>query len=70
MRRFVIELGSKLRPTDDGLEAQLNAACSFTIRLDLQDVDYVIALALQLGECASMAWIGKTLDLSKVYKHS
>ena len=59
------ELGSKLRPSDDGLEA-----CSFTIRLDLQDADYVIALALQLGERASMAWIGKTLDLSKAYKHS
>ena len=26
MRRFVIEQGSKLRPIDDGLEAQLNSA--------------------------------------------
>ena len=42
MRRFVIEQGSKLRPIDDGLEAQLNAAYSSTIRLDLQDADYVM----------------------------
>ena len=68
MRRFVKEQGSKLRPIDDGLEAQLNAAYSSTIRPDLQDADYVIALALQLGECASMALVGKTLDLSKAYK--
>ena len=39
-----------------------------SIRLDLQDADYVIALALQLGRCASMLWVGKTLDLSKAYK--
>ena len=68
MRRFVIEQGSKLRPIDDGPEAQLNAAYSSTIRLDLQDADYVIALALQLREYASMAWVGKTLDLSKACK--
>jgi hypothetical protein len=35
MRRFVIEQGSKLRPIDDGLEAQLNSAYTSTIRLDL-----------------------------------
>ena len=68
MRRFVIEQGAKLRPIDDGLEAQLNAAYSSTIRLDLQDADYVIALALKLGEHASLGWVGKTLDLSKAYK--
>ena len=33
MRQFVIQQGSKLRPIDDGLEAQLNAAYTSTIRL-------------------------------------
>ena len=68
MRRFVIEQGAKLRPIDDGLEAQLNAAYSSTIRLDLQDADYVIALALHLGKHPGKKWLGKTLDLSKAYK--
>lgn len=30
MRRFVIQQGQKLRPIDDGLEAQLNAAYTST----------------------------------------
>ena len=68
MRRFVIEQGAKLRPIDDGLEAQLNAAFSSTIRLDLQDADYVIASALHLGRYPDMQWLGKILDLSKAYK--
>ena len=33
MRQFVIQQDSKLRPIDDGLEAQLNAAYTSTIRL-------------------------------------
>ena len=68
MRRFVIEQGAKLRPIDDGLEAQLNSAFSSTIRLDLQDADYVISLALALGDSKDLEWVGKTLDLSKAYK--
>ena len=68
VRRFVIEQGSKLRPIDDGLEAQLNSAYTSTIRLDLQDADYVIALTLELGKRAGLNWVGKTLDLSKAYK--
>ena len=68
MRRFVIEQGAKLRPIDDGLEAQLNSAYTSTIRLDLQDADYVVAQALALGESKELEWVGKTLDLSKAYK--
>jgi len=68
MRRFVIEQGAKLRPIDDGLEAQLNSAYTSTIRLDLQDADYVTALALELGKTPELNWMGKTLDLSKAYK--
>ena len=68
MRRFVIEQGAKLRPIDDGLEAQLNSASTSTIRLDLQDADYVIALTLELGKTRGLDWVGKTLDLSKAYK--
>ena len=68
MRRFVIEQEAKLRPIDDGLEAQLNSAYTSTIRLDLQDADYVIALTLELGKTKGLDWVGKTLGLSKAYK--
>ena len=68
VRRFVIEQGAKLRPIDDGLEAQLNSAYTSTIRLDLQDADYVIALTLELGKTRGLNRVGKTLDLSKAYK--
>ena len=68
MRRFVIEQGSKVRPIDDWLEAQLNAAYTSTIRLDLQDADYVVALTLELGKTRDLCWVGKTLDMSKAYK--
>ena len=68
MRRFVIEQGSKLRRIDDGLEAQLNSTYTSTIRLDLQDADYVVALTLELGKSHELDWWGKTLDLSKAYK--
>ena len=68
MRRFVIEQGSKLRPIHDVLEAQLNAAYTSTIGLDLQDADYLVALMLELGKTGDLCWVGKTLDLSKAYK--
>ena len=64
MRQFVIQQGSKLRPIDDGLEAQLNAAYTSTIRLDLQDADCVVSLTLELGKTGDLRWVGKTLDLS------
>ena len=63
-----MEQGAKLRLIDDGLEAQLNSAFTSTIRLDLQDADYVIALAMLLGESSNLEWMGKTLDLAKAYK--
>ena len=66
--RFVLEQGSKLRPIDDGLEAQLNSAYTSTIWLDLQDADDVVALTLELGKRKEFDWVGKTLDLSKAYK--
>eukprot|EP00435_Cladocopium_sp_Y103_P022564 s4461_g5.t1 len=68
IRRFVIQQGQKLRPIDDGLEAQINAAYTSTIRLDLQDADYVIAMVLELSKWPGLEWCGKTLDLSKAYK--
>ena len=68
MRRFVIQQGKKLRPIDDGLEAQVNSAYSSTIDLELQDIDYVTTLAIQLGKHGKYRWKGKCLDLSKAYK--
>lgn len=68
MRRFVIQQGSKLRPIDDGLEAQLNSAYTPAIRLDLQDADYVMAVTFELGKSGNFKWVGKMLDLSKAYK--
>lgn len=65
MRRFVIEQGSKLRPIDDGLEAQLNSAYSSTIRLDLQDADYVVALTLELGRTKSLLVLARRLTCQK-----
>ena len=59
VRRFIIEQGTKLQPIDDGLEAQLNSAYTSTIRLDLQDADYVIALTLELGKRTGLNWVGK-----------
>lgn len=67
MRRFVIEQASKLRPIDDGLEAQLNAAYTSPSRLDLQDADYVVVLTPELGKTGDLCWVGKTLDLAKAY---
>lgn len=68
MRRFVIQQGEKLRPIDDGAEAQINAGYTSTIRLDLQDADYIAALALKLGSYEQVEWKGKCLDLTKAYK--
>ena len=78
VRRFVLVQGKekKLRPIDDCLEAQLNSAYTSTIRLELQDSDYLANMALRLadkmkvrGERARCRpWGGKCLDLSKAYK--
>ena len=40
----------KLRPIDDALERQLNSAYSTTIHLQLQDTDFVTALALEISK--------------------
>lgn len=78
IRRFVLVQGAemKLRPIDDCLESQLNAAYSSTSYLKLQDLDYITGLALRVAEASSQgeqvhgsgAWVGKCLDLSKAYK--
>ncbi|CAE7362763.1 exgA [Symbiodinium sp. KB8] len=78
IRRFVLvqDEGNKLRPIDDALEGQLNAACCTSIQLELQDADYVTSQALfvakRLAETRGVRvrgpWRGKCLDLSKAYK--
>ena len=78
VRRFVLVQAKekKLRPIDDCLEAQLNSAYTSTIRLELQDSDYLASMALRLAEkmrqkgrhAVGRPWGGKCLDLSKAYK--
>ena len=78
VRRSVLVQGKekKLRPIDDCLEAQLNSAYTSTIRLELQDSDYLANMALRVAERVREAgqeardrpWGGKCLDLSKAYK--
>ena len=52
VRRFVLvqDGGRKVRSIDDCLEAQLNAAFSATIALQLHDSDYIASLALFIAE--------------------
>ena len=73
VRRFLLRQGEKLRPIDDGHEAQLNDAFGSSIRLRLQDSNYFAAMAMavaklqrELGVC--IPWKAKCLDLSKAYK--
>ena len=80
IRRFILVQGAelKLRPIDDGLEAQINAAYTSLIKLEMQDSDYIASLAKKIGElerlraerlgCKPRPWKGKTLDLTKAYK--
>lgn len=78
IRRFVLVQGAelKLRPLDDCLESQLNSAYTSNSYLKLQDVDYIMGLAMQLAFASSSgkqahgsgAWLGKCLDLSKAYR--
>ena len=44
----------------------MNSAYSTTIHLQLQDTDFVTALALEISK--RVRWVGKWLDLSKAYK--
>ena len=82
VRRFVIaqEGGRKLRPIDNCLESQLNEAYTSTIKLELQDVDYVAATATEIAKVLTgrsercnkkprnSDWVGKCYDLTKAYK--
>ena len=75
--RFVLYQGEarKVRVIDDAKASSLNAAYTSTVKLELQDVDYISAMACQLMDAASRSrhvktqhWLGKTFDLSKAYK--
>ena len=78
IRRFVLVQGAelKLRPIDDALEGQLNMGYTAVSYLKLQDIDYVVGMAMHLAEAitaglqkfGSGRWQGKCLDLSKAYK--
>ena len=78
IRRFVLlqDGGKKIRPIDDALEGQLNAACCTSVQLELQDADYVTAqslfIARRVAETKKLQtpgpWRGKCLDLTKAYK--
>ena len=83
VRRFVLIQGAemKLGPIYDCLEARLNQACTVPSYLKLQDIDYIVGLALGIAERlasganhpAKESWLGKCLDLScldwgKAYK--
>ncbi len=53
----------------------MNSAYTSTVKLELQDVDYISAMACYLMDAASKSchvkrqlWLGKTFDLSKAYK--
>ena len=74
--RFVLFQGAnnKVRVIDDAKQGSVNAACSSTVKLQLQDFDYAAAMVIQImRELASLddnmsGWYGKTFDLSKAYK--
>lgn len=73
--RFVLFQGStgKVRIIDDAKRSCVNEAYSSTIKLQLQDVDYVAAMVTEATKVAASAgmqcdWMGKTFDLSKAYK--
>ena len=74
--RFVLFQGSnnKVRVIDDAKQGSVNAAYSFTIKLQLQDVDYAAAMVVEIMRASSqldaqsLEWMGKTFDLSKAYK--
>ena len=74
--RFVLFQGAanKVRVIDDAKQSAVNSAYSSTVKLQLQDVDYVAAMTLETMRQASQkdlpleSWLGKTFDLSKAYK--
>lgn len=63
---------NKVRVIDDAKQSAVNAAYTSTIKLRLQDVDYVAAMCIALFTQAKKAgvdpahgWVGRTFDLSK-----
>ena len=74
--RFVLFQGAanKVRVIDDAKQSAVNAAYSSTVKLQLQDVDYVAAMTMETMKQAAQrdlpleSWLGKTFDLSKAYK--
>ena len=73
IRRFGLQQSSKIRPIDNASDAQLNDSFGPSMRLVLQDCDYLAAMAIlvarKMKEMGSaVPWVGKTLDLSKAYK--
>ena len=75
--RFVLYQGEarKVRVIDDAKASSLNAAYTSTVKLELQDVDYIAAMVFQLMTASTASphlsrqtWLGKTFDLSKAYK--
>ena len=75
--RFVVYQGEarKVRVIDDAKASSLNAAYTSTVKLELQDVDYISAMVCQLmreAHCSphvkGQTWLGKAFDLSKAYK--
>ena len=74
--RFVLYQGDsrKVRVIDDAKISSLNAAYSSTIKLQLQDGDYVTSMlsyamrSQGTSNSQGVNWKGKTFDLSKAYK--
>ena len=74
--RFVLFQGAnnKVRVIDDAKQGLVNAACSSTLKLQLQDVDYAAAMVVEVMRQSAdklepgLKWLGKTFDLSKAYK--
>ena len=73
--RFVLFQGSsrKVRIIDDAKKSCVNEAFSSTVKLQLQDVDYVASMITCMAKEAASRGIsldlkGKTFDLSKAYK--
>ncbi|CAE7834919.1 unnamed protein product [Symbiodinium sp. CCMP2592] len=74
---FVLEQKpGKLRPIDDAKEALVNSASTSTMRLELEDADYLSAMAPEVArriladpsKPGAVPWVARCLDLTKAYK--
>ena len=75
MRRFGVRQGGKLRPIDDACDSDLNCTFTSTMKLQLQDGDFCISLAMEIAKrvmgkpgVVPREWSGRCLDLSGAYK--